>query len=169
MQGETEKLVTEMTEAEKEAEKQIEPEDKIPAKFHIRKVDLEKHGFTANCPGCRAALRGTTKQKHTETCRARLFEATADDDRVVRSTKRIEEYVARKAEEQDVKKRRLRELGEAVRRAFRGTNAMMRRTAACTSTAKESENERGHHDRLREEGTFEETATAHLGGRGEED
>ena len=31
----------------------------------------------------------------------------ADDDRVARSTKRIEEYVARKAEEQDVKKRRV--------------------------------------------------------------
>ena len=107
MQGETEKLVTEMTVAEKEAEKQIELEDKIPARFYIRKVDLEKHGFTANCPGCRTALQETTKQKHTETCRARLFEAMADDDRVVRSTKRIEECVARKAEEQDVKKRRV--------------------------------------------------------------
>ena len=107
MQGETEKLVTEMTEAENEAEKQIELEDKIPARFYIRKVDLEKHGFTPNCLGCRAALRETTKQKHTETCRARFFEAMADDDRVVRSTKRIEEYVARKAEEQDVKKRRV--------------------------------------------------------------
>ena len=72
-QGETEELVTEMTDAEKEAEKQIELEDKIPALFYIRKVDLEKHGFTANFPGCRAALRVTTKQKHTETCRARLF------------------------------------------------------------------------------------------------
>ena len=54
-----------------------------------------------------AALRGTTKQKHTETCRARLFEAMADDDPVVRSTKRIEEYVARKVEEQEVQKRRV--------------------------------------------------------------
>ena len=107
MQGETEKLVTEMTVAEEEAEKQIELEDKIPARFYTSKVDLEKHGFTANCLGCRAALRETTKQKHTETCRARLFEAMADDDRVVRSTKRIEEYAARKAEEQDVKKRRV--------------------------------------------------------------
>ena len=61
MQGETEKSVTEMTEAEKEAEKQIELEDKIPARFYIRKVDLEKHGFTANCLGCRTALRETTK------------------------------------------------------------------------------------------------------------
>ena len=52
-------------------------------------------------------MRGTTKQKHTETCRARLFEAEADDDRVVRSTKRIEEYVARKVEEQEVQKRRV--------------------------------------------------------------
>ena len=105
MQGETEKLVTEMTEAE--TEKQIELEDKIPARFYIRNVHLEKHGFTANCPGCRAALRRTTKQKHTETCRARLFDSMADDDRVVRSTKRTEEFVARKAEEQDVKKRRV--------------------------------------------------------------
>ena len=37
MQGETEKLVTEVTEAEKEAEKQFELEDKIPARFHNRK------------------------------------------------------------------------------------------------------------------------------------
>ena len=107
MQGETEKLVTEMTEAEEEAERQVELEDKIPARFYIRKVDLEKHGYTANCPGCKAALRGTTKQKHTETCRARLFEAMTDDDRVVESTKGIEEYVARKAEEQEDKKRRV--------------------------------------------------------------
>ena len=41
MQGETEKLVTEMTEAEEEAERQVELEDKIPARFYIRKVELE--------------------------------------------------------------------------------------------------------------------------------
>ena len=79
-------------------------------------------------------MRGTTKPKRTETCRARLFEAVADDDRVVRSTKRIEEYVARNAEEQGVKKRRgwLRDLGGAVPKVLSGTNAMMWRTAART-------------------------------------
>ena len=52
VQGETE-LVMEMTVAEKEAEKQVELEGKIPAKFYIRKVDLEKPGHT-------------DKQKHME-------------------------------------------------------------------------------------------------------
>ena len=51
--GETEKLVTEMTEAEKEVEKQFQLEDNFLARFYIRKVDLEKHGHTTNCPGCR--------------------------------------------------------------------------------------------------------------------
>ena len=58
----------------------------------------------------------------------------ADDDRVVRSTKRIEEYVARKAEEQDVKKRRV-DFENSERTSSKsppGTNAMMRRTAAWT-------------------------------------
>ena len=63
--------------------------------------------FHGKGPRCRAALRAATKQKHTDTCRARLFEAVADDDRVVRSTKRTEEYVARKVGKQGVKKRRV--------------------------------------------------------------
>ena len=62
MQGETEKLVTEMTEAEKEAEKQVELEDKIPARFYIRKVDFEKHGFTASCPGSGRRCRSTRRR-----------------------------------------------------------------------------------------------------------
>ena len=41
VQGGTEKLVTEMTEAEKEAQRQVEFEDTIPARFCIRMVVLE--------------------------------------------------------------------------------------------------------------------------------
>ena len=96
---ETEKLVTEMTEGEKEAEKHVEPEDKVPARFYIRKMDLEKHGYTANCPGCKAVLRGTTKQKHSEACRARFLQAMADDDRVKKNTRKIEEYEEKKTDE----------------------------------------------------------------------
>ena len=113
---EAEKLVTEMTDKEKEAEKQFEPEDKIPARFYIRKGDLEKHGYTANCPGCKAALRGTTKQKHTEECRSRFMKEMVDDARVVRSTRKIEEHTARKAEEQDNKKREIEEEQDSKRR-----------------------------------------------------
>ena len=91
-------MVTEMTEAEKKPERQVELEDKIPARFYIRKVDLEKPG-----------VQGGVAEEDQAEARADVQNSPlmADDLRVVRSTKRIEEYVARKAEEQDVKKRRV--------------------------------------------------------------
>ena len=152
-QGEAEKLVTEVTEAEKEAEKQVEFGDKILVRFHTRKLDLGKQGDTASCPGCRAALRGTTKQRHTETCRARLFKATADDDRVVESTKRSEEYVARKAEEQDVKKRRVdfENSEKGFQQPFGDKRDDAENSGMDFDGERESENERGHHDCSRKE------------------
>ena len=43
-------------------------------RFRIRKEDLEKFGYTAGCPGCRAVSRGTTAMNHTEECRKRIAE-----------------------------------------------------------------------------------------------
>ena len=64
-----------MTEEEKEAEKHAEVVDRVPTSFHIRKVDLEKHGYSTGCPGCKSILRGdVTLKSHCPRCRARDIE-----------------------------------------------------------------------------------------------
>ena len=50
-------------------------EERIPVRFHIKKADLDRRGYSATCPGCKAILRGTARHMHTEVCRARLTEA----------------------------------------------------------------------------------------------
>ena len=107
---EAEKIeVTRMTEEEKDAEMQAEVPDRIPYRFHIKKADLEKHGYSTKCPGCRSILKGTSRQGHSEACRERFTELMADDSRVVRNKERFNEYVARQLEEQDAKRGKVEE------------------------------------------------------------
>ena len=75
-------------------------------RFRIRKEDWEKFGYTASCPGCRAANRGTTAANHSEECRKRLSEELekVGDERLVRETERLFEYL----EEEENKKKRAR-------------------------------------------------------------
>ena len=57
-------------------------------RFRIRKEDFEKFGYTAGCPGCRAANRGTIATNHSEECKQRLAEELekVGDERLVRET-----------------------------------------------------------------------------------
>lgn len=43
-----------------------------PRAFAKRKKDHDKHGFSQVCPGCRALLVGTLRQKHSEECRRHM-------------------------------------------------------------------------------------------------
>ena len=72
-------------------------------RFRIRKDDLEKFGYTAGCPGCRAVNRGTTAANHTEECRSRIAEELekVGDVRLERETERLFEYL----EEEENKKK----------------------------------------------------------------
>ncbi len=47
-------------------------EECAPRRFRIRRVDLEKYGFTAGCPGRRAANRGLTAVWRAEGRRERI-------------------------------------------------------------------------------------------------
>ena len=50
-----------------------EPRPEIRRRARISREDVRKHGYTANCPGCRAINRGETgSQNHTEECRKRI-------------------------------------------------------------------------------------------------
>ena len=106
--------VTKMTNHEAEREK-VEAEQKAPVRLMIKREDLEKHGFTTRCPGCKAILRGTARQGHSEQCRARLTEAMKG------------EFVERRLEAQDAKRRKMAEenhpeatVESAVRPRWRG-------------------------------------------------
>ena len=46
----------------------------FPRNYHIRKDDLIKHGYTAKCPGCLAAIQGKRAQALSRECRLRIEE-----------------------------------------------------------------------------------------------
>ena len=166
MQAETEKFVTEMTEAEKEAEKQVELEDKIPARFYIRKVDLEKNGYTANCPECRAALRGTTKQNAHGDVQSSPFRGQWRTMIGSRGARR-----GSRSTWQGRRRSRTSRSGGLTSRTRRGssksppgTNAMTRKKVGMDLDGERERELEGPSRPLEggdEQGTFEETATAH--------
>ena len=96
--------VTKLTEQEVVEERT--KKEQVPLRFYIKKADLEQHGFSARCPGCKALLRGTARQGHSEDCRRRLAEAMAGEDKVVANNRKFDEFVARRLEEQDAKRRK---------------------------------------------------------------
>ena len=65
----------------------------------IKKSDIENNGPTDDCPGCRAALRGS-KAAHTIICRNRfeaiLMQTEEGRDRIDRADERIAQEIVRR-------------------------------------------------------------------------
>ena len=78
----------------------------IPRKVYISKADLEIHGYTVGCPGCKSMLRGTARQGHNEACRKRVEKELEGSDKAQRAKKRAGEYVDKKVKEEEDKRRR---------------------------------------------------------------
>lgn len=66
------------------------PQEEVPPPLHpagdppwrrmyITRRDVEKHGYTADCQGCRALQLKLRSQTHSEACRRRMIKAMADD------------------------------------------------------------------------------------------
>jgi len=79
----------------------------VPKSFTITQKDLIEHGFTDGCMGCRARLRGTERQKHSDLCRQRLVKEMKGDAKVKEATKRENEFMAEVLEESMRKKKRI--------------------------------------------------------------
>ena len=47
----------------------VSKDEYLPRRLRILKTDLEKYGFTAGCPGCRAVSRNLPHVAHAEDCR----------------------------------------------------------------------------------------------------
>ena len=70
--------------------------------FKILKTDIEEHGVSENCPGCRAIARGASyKAAHTALCRARfearLMESEEGKARLSRADDRLNHELVRRA------------------------------------------------------------------------
>ena len=71
----------------------------IPRQVFITRADLEENGYTVGCPGCKAVLRGTTRQLHSKECRRRLEEILQDTEKARRARKRRNEFIKKTEKE----------------------------------------------------------------------
>ena len=94
----------------------------VPHRIMIKKEDLEQYGYSAGCPGCKAILRGTARQGHSEARRSRIETELRDDPRMKAQKKMQEEFLAKKLEKQQEKRRKV-ETKEAVKDEGMGTAA----------------------------------------------
>ena len=108
-EGDGEDLKNEVTIMDKEYRERakMEESEPVPRKVYISKDDLEVHGYTVGCSGCKSALRGTTRQAHTEGCRKRLEKELEGTEKATRAKKKVGEYVDKKmGEEEEVRSAR---------------------------------------------------------------
>ena len=83
------------------------PPDEGPKvrRFQIRREDVEKHGSTEGCPGCRALIHAQWRAPHTAECRARFEKAMAEDpataSRIRRDRERAEEGTGAKEDDEE--------------------------------------------------------------------
>jgi hypothetical protein len=81
---------TRLTAGEME-EIQARADPEITHRAHLTKNDFEKFGYTDNCRGCAAKLRGMKPQPHAEHCRKRMEQLLEGDERLDRAKARRED------------------------------------------------------------------------------
>ena len=69
-----------------------------PKRFGITMADLQKHGVTQGCSGCKSAFTGRVRQPHTKECRARFEKLLEGESRVKASRDRADEFYAKVTE-----------------------------------------------------------------------
>ena len=77
---------------------EVKFKESAPRRVDITKGDLEQHGYTQNCPGCMASLKGVRRQAHNEKCRARMEEALAGSEKLKNRNEKINEFLAKELE-----------------------------------------------------------------------
>ena len=86
----------------------VNTREAAPKEFYIRKRDVEEHGHTKGCAGCRTMFQGGTRQNHSAECRTRFRELLQGEGRVMRMEAKRKEY-EEKMEEKEERKRRKEE------------------------------------------------------------
>jgi len=78
----------------------------------ITKDDLEKHGYSARCPGCQAVLRGTARQGHSKGCRERLEKEMEGMDKAETAKRKFGDFMDAALEKEDGNRKRKAERRE---------------------------------------------------------
>ena len=91
----------------------VETRQKVPRDFWIKKEDIEKHGQTRGCPGCRTTFVGLGKQPHIQICKDRFKGLLSGEARVINTENRKKDFEERQLE----KRRRKGEKKEEERQA----------------------------------------------------
>ena len=73
----------------------------VPRRGKILRSDLQVHGYTAGCEGCKAALAGRPARAHSEACRKRMEEALRDEPRMREAQERQNEFISKAIEKQE--------------------------------------------------------------------
>ena len=83
----------------------------MPRNVAISKADLEAHGYTVGCLGCKAILKGTSRQGHSQTCRSRFNEVFKGTDKYQKALVRCDAFAERAMQEEDDRKKRRLDAG----------------------------------------------------------
>ncbi len=92
----------------------------LPRSFRTSEEDYQTHGYSRQCPGCKALLGNTTRQKHSDSCNRRMAEALAGQKRVEDAKERKRKFVEDALEEEEkcrerkeeAKKTKMHQIGE---------------------------------------------------------
>ena len=90
----------------------VNTREPAPKEFYIKKRDVEAHGHTKGCPGCRTMFQGGTRQNHSAECRERFRALLKDEERVrkmVEKRKDYEEKMEEEAQRREERKKRKEE------------------------------------------------------------
>lgn len=83
-----------------------EGQKSMPRNVAISKADLEAHGYTLGCGGCKAILKGTSRQGHSQGCRSRFNEVFQGTEKFQKAQARCDTFTERVMQEEDDRKRR---------------------------------------------------------------
>ena len=72
----------------------------LPKEFYIKRRDVEVHGMTRSCAGCRTMFGGGTRQSHNAECRERFRQLMQGEDRVRRMEVKRKHFLDRAAEDE---------------------------------------------------------------------
>ena len=56
------------------------PVDQAGSRLYIMRSNVQKDGYSMNCPGCTSVMAGTTARAYTGECRRRLENCLAEDE-----------------------------------------------------------------------------------------
>ena len=72
----------------------------VPRRVKISREDLQMHGYTAKCEGCRAIMAGRPQRPHNEDCRRRMERLLKENPKMRKATKRMNDFLDKLGDEQ---------------------------------------------------------------------